>query len=130
MTGHQLAFAGGLRGRLQALVPQRAREAYYRFAGGAVMFLMAIGLLDTAEASLWTQLVVGTVTLVFALLYATTPWRVALYAITGPLGGVLMYYGIVNDTKWALITASVAQAFGITTAAAKTVQRRRIYKVD
>jgi len=108
--------------RLRRLVPERAREAWYRAATGGVMLLFALGVLDADGAAVWVQFALGTVTLAFALLYATTRWRMALYAVTGPLGGVLGYYGLVTDTKWALITAAVAQAFGIATAAAKTVQ--------
>ena len=110
--------------RVRALVPERAREAWYRAATGGVMLLFTLGVMDADAAAAWTQLVLGTVTLVFALLWTTSRWRIALYSVTGPLGGVLMYYGLVTDTKWALITAAVAQAFGISTAAAKTIQRR------
>jgi hypothetical protein len=119
MTSHQPV--GGVRGRLQTLVPASAREAWYRFASAAVMFLFAFGLLTADSMTLWIQLVGATVTLVFAAIYATTPLRLAMYSILAPAGAILLYYGIVTDVRWALITAAVAQAFGIVTAAAKTV---------
>jgi hypothetical protein len=78
--------------------------------------------LNADQSTLWTQLGVSTVTLLFAMLYSTSTWRTALYAVVGPLGALLMGYSIVNDVRWALITAAVGQLFGITTAAAKTVQ--------
>jgi hypothetical protein len=78
---------------------------------------------DARREWLWAQLGVATVTLVFALAFSTSMWRSLLYGITGPLGAVLMWYGIVGDAKWALIVAGIGQLFGITTAAAKTVQR-------
>lgn len=109
--------------RVRAVVPENQREAVYRFVGGLGLFLFAFGVLDDMEASLWTQLGVSTVTLLFALLYATSTWRVALYAVVGPLGAVLMAYSIVTETRWGLIVAATGQALGITTAAAKTVQR-------
>lgn len=109
------------RAKLQAHIPAAWREWGYRAASGAVMFLLAFGVLDVNSAALWTQFGVGLVTLIFALIYAYTPVRVALYAFLGIGGSVLMYYGIVSDVRWALITAAVAQAFGIATAAAKTV---------
>nr|YP_009950068.1 tail length tape measure protein [Mycobacterium phage Serendipitous]AYB70558.1 hypothetical protein SEA_SERENDIPITOUS_16 [Mycobacterium phage Serendipitous] len=121
MTSNDPVPVGGLRGRLQLLIPASWREGWYRIASGGVMFLLAFGLLDANEAALWTQFGVGLVTLIFALIYAYTPARVALYAFLGVGGSVLLYYGIVTDVRWALITAAVAQAFGIATAAAKTV---------
>jgi hypothetical protein len=122
MTPLPVVQGPGLLNRIRALIPESAREGWYRIAGGVVAFLAAFGLLEQQEAALWTQLVISVITLGFALIYATSTWRVVLYAVTGPLGGVLMFYGLVNDVRWAAITASVAYAFGITTAAAKTVQ--------
>ncbi|OMB79310.1 hypothetical protein A5743_14355 [Mycolicibacterium conceptionense] len=109
-------------GRIRAWVKPEWREPGYRVAGAAIMMLFALGVLKQEEAALWTQLVVSVITSLFALLFATSTWRAALYLIVGPLGGVLMWYGIVNAATWAVIAAAVAQAFGITTAAAKTVQ--------
>ncbi|ADX31938.1 holin [Tsukamurella phage TPA2] len=86
------------------------------------MLLFGLGVLTSDQAAQWAQLAVSLITLLFAFLYATTPWRTALYAITGPLGSILMAYGIVSDVRWAVIAASVGYALGITTAAAKTVQ--------
>lgn len=108
--------------KLRAAIPEGQREAFYRLVAGVTAFLLAFGVLDDSEAALWTQLGLTLVTSLFALLYSTQAWRTALYVITGPLGAVLMAYGIVSDVRWALITAAVAQLFGITTAAAKTVQ--------
>ena len=119
MTGHQTALS--VRAWLQARIPASWREGWYRLASGLVMFLFAFGLLTADAVTLRLQLAVATVTLLFALLYATSPWRVALYAIVAPVGAVLLYYGVVDDVRWALISAAVAQVFGITTAAAKTV---------
>ena len=108
--------------RIRSVIPEGAREAYYRVTAAVVTGLMAFGLLDNQEAALWTQLGLTTVTSLFAMLYSTQAWRTALYALVGPLGAVLMAYGLVADERWALITAAVGQLFGIATAAAKTVQ--------
>lgn len=107
---------------IRALIPDSYREAAYRGLSGVVTFLVAFGVFNSDQAALWTQLGVSTVTLLFALLYSTSTWRSVLYAVVGPLGAVLMAYGIVDDVRWALITTAVAQVFGITTAAAKVVQ--------
>jgi len=114
--------ATGIRGWLQAHVPLGFRETAYRYAAALTALLFAFGVLDSQEASLWTQLAVSTITLLFALLYATSALSAAIYTLTGPLGAILMWYGIVNEVRWALITAAVGQVFGITTAAAKTIQ--------
>ncbi|UJE15669.1 membrane protein [Gordonia phage Ligma] len=111
-----------IRDSIRAAIPEGAREAYYRAVAGVTAFLLAFGVLDNQEAALWTQLGLTAVTSLFAMLYSTQAWRTALYAIVGPLGSVLMAYGIVADVRWALITAAVGQLFGITTMAAKTVQ--------
>jgi hypothetical protein len=111
-----------VRARLQAWIPQRYREAGYRVVAGLGTFLLAFGVLSSQEAALWTNLGVSTVTSLFAMLYATTAPRLALYALVGPVGGVLQSYGLVSDSKWLIIVTAAGQLFGITTAAAKTVQ--------
>lgn len=108
--------------RLRTLVPQSSREGLYRLAGAVTTLLFGLGVLTSDQAAQWAQLTVSLITLLFAFLYATTSWRLALYAVTGPLGSILMAYGIVNDARWAVIAASVGYALGITTAAAKVVQ--------
>ncbi|AYP70004.1 holin [Mycobacterium phage CRB2] len=117
MTSHQSARAW-----LQAHIPPADREILYRVVAGALTFLSGWGILDNERAVLWSQLGIGTVTALFALLYATSSVRVVLYTLVGPLGAVLLAYGIIQDEKWAVITASLAQVFGIATAAAKTVE--------
>lgn len=107
---------------LRAKIPATARETWYRVSSGAVMFLFAFGTLAQDSVTLWIQLVGATVTLLFAALYSTSTLRTVLYTTLAPAGAVLMYYGIVSDVRWALITAAVAQVFGIATAAAKSVQ--------
>lgn len=108
--------------RLRALIPASSREGLYRIAGAVTTLLFGLGVLTSDEAAQWAQLIVSLITLLFAFLYATSSWRVALYAVTGPLGSILMAYGIVNDVRWAVIAASVGYALGITSAAAKTIQ--------
>lgn len=108
--------------RIRASIRPEWRETGYRLVAAVVMFLAAFGILDDQEAALWTQLGLSVVTAGFAALFATSGRRIALYMVAGPLGGLLMLYGIVTQERWALITAAAAQAFGIATAAAKTVQ--------
>lgn len=109
--------------RIRELIPEKRREEFYRIVAAVSTGLLAFGFLDEQETALWTQLGISVVTTLFALLYTTSAWRASLYALVGPLGAVLMAYGIVSDVRWALIVAAVGQLFGIATAAAKTVQR-------
>lgn len=112
----------GIRAWLQGRIPLTASETINRVIAGALTFLLGYGVLDGERAALWSQLALGTVAALFSMLYATTSARVALYALVGPVGGVLMAYGLIQDQKWAVIVASLGQVFGVATAAAKTVE--------
>jgi hypothetical protein len=107
---------------LRDLIPQSSRELFYRLASARSALLLSLGLATSDRAALWGQFAVGVVTTAFALLYATTPWRVALYGLVAPIGALLMGYGLVTNTVWALIAGTVGQFFGVTTAAAKVVE--------
>lgn len=113
---------GSLFDKIRKLFPAADREWGYRIVAAATTGLLAFGLLNAQEAALWTQLGVSVVTTLFALLYSTSTWRSALYVIVGPLGGILMAYGIGHGIDWAVIVSAVGQLFGIATAAAKTIQ--------
>lgn len=105
--------------KLRALVPARYREIGYRVSNTLTIVLLVGGYVTSTEAALWSGLVTGVITLVFALLHATSTWRAAIYVFTGPLGSVLLAYGVVDDVKWAFIVSAAGYALGITTAAAK-----------
>lgn len=110
-----------LRAKLDRFIPASAREGAYRVVAAVIMGLTATGAVSADKSGLWTQLGVATVTLTWALLYAGTSFRVALYAVTGAGGALLMAYGIDQHVDWAVIIASVGQALGVASAAAKTV---------
>lgn len=112
----------GIQAWLQARIPVEAREGMYRLAAGVLTFLTGFGLLDNNEGALWSQLVIATITAVFALLYSTSNLRVVLYTLIGPVGAVLMGYGLLSDVHWAVVVASIGQVFGVATAASKTVE--------
>lgn len=103
--------------RVRSLVPKSAEGYGYSVVSGIVMFLMALGVVNNEEAALWTQLAIALVTCLFALIYSPSTWRASLYLIVGPLGAVLMGYGLVAGEKWAIIVAASGQVLGITTAA-------------
>lgn len=99
------------------------REPLYRFVIGLVALLSAIAYLSKEEAALWTQLGLSIVTLLFAALFATSTLRQVLYPVLATAGGLLTWYGYVNSDQWPLILAAAVQMFGLSTAAAKTVQK-------
>lgn len=103
--------------RIRSIIPKSMKDQAYSYLSAAIMFLMAFGVVDDQQAALWTQLGIALVTFTFTLLYATSTWTMSLYAVVGPLGAVLMAYGLISDEKWAIVTAAVGQALGITTAA-------------
>lgn len=98
-----------------------ARETAYRYVNAVLLVLLGVGVFTTADAALWGELALGTVTLLFALTKATSNWRIALYALTGPVAALVGAYGLLQGVDWAVVAMAVAQALGITTAAAKVV---------
>lgn len=116
----------GWLGTLAAKINPAQREGWYRAISGLFLMLWAAGVLAEQEALVWSQFGISTVTLLFAVLYATSNWRAALYGLIVPLAAVLTWYGIATGVNWPLVAAAVAQVLGITTAAAKTVQRSNV----
>lgn len=108
-----------LRAKVDGIVPASARETLYRVVAAVVTALTATGTLAADKAYLWTQLGVSTVTLLFALLYAGTSIRTALYTVAAAGGALVLAYGILKGVDWAIIVGSVGQALGVVTAAAK-----------
>lgn len=109
--------------RLQGYIPESYREKFQNLAAGVLTFLLGYGILDDNEVTLWSQLALGTIAALFALLYSTSAVRSILYTLVGPVGAVLMWYGIISDVKWAVLVASIGQIFGVSVAGAKVVQR-------
>jgi hypothetical protein len=108
-----------IRAKLDPIFPPSRRETIARVISAVIMGLTATGALTADKAALWTQLGVAAVGLLFALLYAGTSIRAALYSVIIVASSLLAVYGIAQNVDWAIIIASVGQAFGITTAAAK-----------
>lgn len=118
MTHRDAEVAGtGPLGGLGRWLPEDSKDYAYSLVSAVVTFLLAFGLVDNEEAALWTQLAIALVTCTFALIYSPSAARSSIYAITGPVGAVLMGYGLVSDVRWAIIVAGVGQVLGVTTAA-------------
>jgi hypothetical protein len=108
-----------IRSKLDPVFTPARREAINRALSAIIIGLTATGTLTADKAALWTQLGVAGVGLLFALLYAGTSVRAALYSVIVVGSSLLAVYGIAQNVDWAIIVACVGQAFGITTAAAK-----------
>lgn len=108
-----------IRAKLDPYLTPSRREAAQRLVSAVVAGLAATGVLTADKAALWAQLGTGTVALLFALLFAGTGIRAALYSVIVLVFGLVQAYGIANGIDWATIMGVVAYAFGITTAAAK-----------
>ncbi|OZC80545.1 hypothetical protein CH274_15355 [Rhodococcus sp. 06-418-5] len=106
--------------RVRSTIPASARERWYVISGVIVTLLVGLKVLDQATAAAWSSVVVATITLAFALLYSTSPWRTALYGLLLAVQGIAQLYGILNGSLWAAIIALAATLLGTATAAAKT----------
>lgn len=98
------------------------REPAYRIVTGVVGLLVAFAYLSQEVAALWMQLGIASVTLLFAALFATSTWRLVLYPVIAALGPLLVWYGLVGEHQWPLVLQAAIQLFGLSTAAAKTIQ--------
>ena len=70
------------------------------------------------------ELIIGlataVVTLAFAVIHSTSPWRQALYSLMAAVTVLMAYLGYGTDAQWETILATVAPVLGIGTAAATT----------
>src|SRR5689334_11965312 len=71
--------ATGVLARIRASIKPEWREGGYRVVTGAIMLLFALGVMEKEEAALWTQLGISVITTLFAIVFATSGWRTALY---------------------------------------------------
>lgn len=101
-------------------VPAGARATWYAVSSAIVVALVAWGVLDEAAAPAVSGVVVAVVTLVFALLYSTSPWRQALYGVAAALGVLGVYLGWGTEAQFDSLLAVIAPLLGIGTAAATT----------
>lgn len=106
--------------RLRSILRPALRERAYVIVAAIVAVLTSVGLLEASEAAAWSSLIVSAITLAFALLHSTSPWRTALYSFLLGLQGIAGLYGIATEAAWALVVQVAAALLGITTAAAKT----------
>lgn len=105
---------------IKNIVPAQARATWYAIASALVAALVAWGALDESAAPAVTGVIIAAVTLIFALLHSTSPWRQALYGLAAALGVLGVYLGWGTDVQMNALLAVIAPVLGIGTAAATT----------
>ncbi|OLT33690.1 hypothetical protein BJF84_21380 [Rhodococcus sp. CUA-806] len=93
-------------------IPASARQRFYDVSTAVVGALVLWGVLDSTTAALWTALAVNVVTLLFALLYASTTARQVFYTVVTAASGLLGAYGIASDVQLAGVVAVIAALLG------------------
>lgn len=105
---------------LRTSVPSAVREQLYTYVAAGVLLIAGLGYISDEVAALWTAVGLATVTLLFALVHSTSPWRTALYALLAAVAPLALWYSIGTETGWTAVLAFAATVFGITKAAGKT----------
>lgn len=105
---------------LRTALPASARDRLYTWAAALVALLAGLGYLGDAVAALWSAVALASVTLLFALLHSTSPWRSSLYAVVAAVGPLAVWYGIGSVSSWAAVLAFAGAVFGLSTATSNT----------
>lgn len=105
---------------IRNLVPARARATVYAVASAIVAALVAWGVLDDSAAPAVTGVAIAVVTLLFAVLHSSSPWRQALYGLAAALSVLGVYLGWGSEAQFDSLLAIIAPVLGISTAAATT----------
>lgn len=105
---------------IRTFIPASARATWYAVAGALVTALVAWGVLDDAAAPAVAGVATAVVTLLFALIHSTSPWRQALYGLMAALTVLATYLGVGDTMQWETILAVAAPVLGLGTAAATT----------
>ena len=106
--------------QIRTSIPAQSRATVYAVAAAIVTALVSWGVLDDAAAPAVAGVATAVVTLAFAVIHSTSPWRQALYSLMAALTGLMVYLGYGTDVQWESILAVVAPVLGIGTAAATT----------
>lgn len=106
---------------IRAAIPETARVRLYTYVAAGVLLLSGLGYVADSVASLWSAVGISSVTLAFALLHSTSPWRTALYGFLVALAPLALWYSVGTATGWAAVLGFAATVFGITKAASNTI---------
>lgn len=106
--------------KLRSFFTNAKREKTYILVIALVVLLGGLGIITEAEVALWTTAAVATVALLFAMLFATSNLRLAVYGLVAALGPLLTWYSIGTGAQWTAIIAFFGSALAIGKAATKT----------
>lgn len=106
--------------KIRSIVPAGARLTWYAVASAGIAALVAWGVLSEEAAPAVSGVVIAVVTLVFAIVHSTSPWRQALYAVAASVAVLGAYLGWGTEPQMEALLAIIAPVLGITTAAATT----------
>lgn len=101
-------------------VPESARATWYAVAVAIVSALVAWGYLDQVYVAALTGVVGAAITLAFAIIHSSSPWRVALYGLMGAVGVLAVTLGWGSQVQIDAVLAIAAPVLGIGAAAATT----------
>ena len=106
--------------QIRTTIPANSRATFYAVAAAAVTALVSWGVLDDAAAPAVAGVATAVVTLLFAVIHSTSPWRQSLYGLMAALTVLMTYLGYGDTMQWESILAIAAPVLGIGTAAATT----------
>ncbi len=105
---------------MRAVIPAAARQRWYDISTAIVGALALWGIVGTSTIPAWTSLIVGVVTLFFAVLYSESTVRVSFYTLLLSVQAVAGIYGILDDQRWAAILSAASALLGTASAGSNT----------
>lgn len=105
---------------IRTTVPESTRATAYAVGVAIVAALVSWGYLDQVYAAALTGVVGAAITLAFAIIHSTDPWRRALYGLMAATGVLAVTFGWGTDVQIDALLAIAAPVLGIGAAAATT----------
>lgn len=105
---------------VRAVIPADARRRCYDVSTAVIGSLALWGIVGTSTVPAWTSLVVGAITLVFAVLYSESNVRVSIYTFLLSVQTIAGIYGIVDSQKGAAILSVASALLGVASAGSNT----------
>lgn len=105
---------------VRSAIPPEARKRAYDIATAIIAGLGMWGYLDASEIQQWTSLAVSFIALVFAILYAQTTARAALYTFLVAVASIAGAYGILTESQSAGLLSVAVAVLGVAVAGSNT----------
>lgn len=98
---------------LRLSIPAESRGRVYSTATALVAALVSWGILDDSLAPAVVGVVGASITLAYALLHSTSPWRSAVYSLAVAVGPLAVAVGWGTENHWMAAASLVAAALGL-----------------